>query len=554
MPDITVPESQRALVFQGGGSLGAYEAGVFHVLYHWIKKDLSVDENIFDIVAGTSIGAVNASLIIDEILEKKELDLTSNKKAEKTLKYWEDTPEKLIRFWKNVSANTDNPWDPWNLFDLYRSFIENYLRTNYEIYLKAFPHLQTILPSVESFRRYYHTQMSLAYGERHIFSPLFIYPLATPVPNKFFDYYTPTSKWYQYSNVPLRKSIADSNNSLKYNGTTGIKTVYEDREPRLLLVAVDIKEAKSTTFDSYKENISINHVLASAAVPKNYPYVEIDGNKYWDGGILSNTPVREVLSEHSKFWTEKLGYNSDSNSSPKKWTSYEKEKKWFENNDNDDLKKNNGKKSIPKLELCVINLYPSKEEGEQIPTLFDYDLTKDRENDIRFHDKTEYDIKMANVVSDYKDFVEDMGQLAIAAIEEIKNRENIVNDLKQSFIEILNKKQRTLTRDERPRFFYDLIRKRFDIVNVIEIQRQDDIHTIANKAFDFSAETISNLIEQGIMDTLNRLYQDQKEKSMNNNELIMKFKEWLTNYIRDTNSQSTRDIQRVISDFKKKIN
>jgi predicted acylesterase/phospholipase RssA len=33
-----VPSTQRALVFQGGGSLGAYEAGVFHVLYHWIKK------------------------------------------------------------------------------------------------------------------------------------------------------------------------------------------------------------------------------------------------------------------------------------------------------------------------------------------------------------------------------------------------------------------------------------------------------------------------------------------------------------------------------------
>ena len=46
------------------------------------------------------------------------------------------------------------------------------------------------------------------------------------------------------------------------------------------------------------------------------------------------------------------------------------EKKWFENNDNGNLKKNNGKKSIPKLELCVVNLYPFKEKGEQIPTLF----------------------------------------------------------------------------------------------------------------------------------------------------------------------------------------
>lgn len=62
MSDIIAHKSQRALVFQGGGSLGAYEAGVFHVLYHWIKKDIQdKNENIFDIVAGTSIGAINAS-------------------------------------------------------------------------------------------------------------------------------------------------------------------------------------------------------------------------------------------------------------------------------------------------------------------------------------------------------------------------------------------------------------------------------------------------------------------------------------------------------------
>jgi NTE family protein len=56
---------QRALVLQGGGSLGAYEAGVVNVLYHWIKKDLKDEnnENIFDVIAGTSIGAINAATI-----------------------------------------------------------------------------------------------------------------------------------------------------------------------------------------------------------------------------------------------------------------------------------------------------------------------------------------------------------------------------------------------------------------------------------------------------------------------------------------------------------
>ena len=62
---------QRALVLQGGGSLGAYEAGVFEVLYYWIKKDIDDNENVFDVVAGTSIGAINAALLVSYVKENK---------------------------------------------------------------------------------------------------------------------------------------------------------------------------------------------------------------------------------------------------------------------------------------------------------------------------------------------------------------------------------------------------------------------------------------------------------------------------------------------------
>ena len=84
------PKVERALVFQGGGSLGAYEAGVFHILYHWIRKDIKENEieNIFDIIAGTSIGAVNASIIINHFLENKEKD-ENNKHHNKNIHYWE---------------------------------------------------------------------------------------------------------------------------------------------------------------------------------------------------------------------------------------------------------------------------------------------------------------------------------------------------------------------------------------------------------------------------------------------------------------------------------
>jgi NTE family protein len=63
---------QRALVLQGGGTLGAYEVGVVNVLYHWIKKDCNENDNIFDTIAGTSIGAVNAAIMISSYKRKKE--------------------------------------------------------------------------------------------------------------------------------------------------------------------------------------------------------------------------------------------------------------------------------------------------------------------------------------------------------------------------------------------------------------------------------------------------------------------------------------------------
>jgi NTE family protein len=518
--DIKMPSKQRALVFQGGGSLGSYEAGIYHVLYHWIKRDLHQDENVFDIIAGTSIGAVNASILISEILEKKK-----QAKLDEVIKYWENTPEKLIQFWKSVSKSNTiaDLWDPWNMPDFYRSFTENFLNVNYETYLNTFPFLRSFLPSEESFRKYYHTQMALASGEKQIFRPEFIYPFPTPVWNKFFDFISPTAMWFQYSNIPLRNSITDSASMLKDNDRNGIKTQYSENEPRLLLIAVDISEGETRTFDSYNESITINHVLASAAVPRHYAYVDIDGNKYWDGGILSNTPVREVLSEHSKFWVDRLGLDSDSKKD------FEKEKEWFKKDNKDEQNKN---KKIPKLELCIVNLYPSKETGEQIPSLYDYDLTKDRENDIRFHDKTDYDLKLANVVADYHEFVESMAEVAIEAIEGIKDK-NTVAKLKKKFTDILNTPQRTHTRNDDPRYYYDLLKKRFDIERTIKIQRQDDIDTIANKFLDFSPETISSLIEQGIYDALYTLYHHKDtDKKV--------FEEWLNKYMEVIKKQNIR--------------
>ncbi len=134
-------------------------------------------------------------------------------------------------------------------------------------------------------------------------------------------------------------------------------------------------------------------------------------------------------------------------------------------------------------------------------------MTQNREKDIHFHDRTDYDIKLAQDISDYHDSVDLKTQLASHAIKEIKDKnDEVANDLKQKFEEIINSKQRTLSRDNQPRYFYDLIGKRFDIMDVLKIQRKDDEHTISDKIYDdFSSDTVSNLIKEGENDALIKL-------------------------------------------------
>ena len=509
MSNVTVPKLQRALVFQGGGSLGAYEAGVFHVLYHWIKKDVNNDdENIFDIIAGTSIGAINASIILSHILERKEEEFkgkgNDNNGKSSNMKYWEGSPEKLVDFWRYVSST----------FDYFR-FWTPFLKSSWDNWRSFFPYLN--LPSGEAFRRYLSTRRSLTFGEQHVFSPLFFFPFATPMFNKFFDY-TPLALWHQYSNDPLRSSVEKFAKKLR-NGQKIKTSIEKNNEPRLLLVSVDIENAETTTFDSYKKKdedkeggISLKHVIASAAVPKNFAYEEINGRKYWDGGIVSNTPLRELISEHTDFWKEKLGLESE-----KEKLTYTTWKDWEES-----------EQKIPKVEVCIINLHPSQEAGAHIPSLFDYDTTKDRENDIRFHDKTEYDLKMAKVTADYKDFVEQMTDVAIESIDKINESVGKINDKKykddlkeyynnkiRDFNRILEQTSKSTKRKGGNRYYWHLLKHRFDLDEKIKVQREDDEDIISDKIFDFSYDTIDKLIKKGIDDALDKVFEAEKEKHNN---------------------------------------
>ena len=106
-----IPEKERALVLQGGGSLGAYEAGAYRAIYEFLSKR-DADEGkkgrpTFNIVAGTSIGAINAAVLVSYVVENQT---------------YEGSAERLFDFWTYISKESIvefNPffkpwWDYWH--------------------------------------------------------------------------------------------------------------------------------------------------------------------------------------------------------------------------------------------------------------------------------------------------------------------------------------------------------------------------------------------------------------------------------------------------------
>ena len=60
---------------------------------------------------------------------------------------------------------------------------------------------------------------------------------------------------------------------------------------RLLIMAVDVETSEFEAFDSYTDNITPDHILASGSLPPGFPWTTINGKHYWDGGIVTNTPL-----------------------------------------------------------------------------------------------------------------------------------------------------------------------------------------------------------------------------------------------------------------------
>lgn len=159
--------------------------------------------------------------------------------------------------------------------------------------------------------------------------------------------------------------------------------------------------------------------------------------------------------------------------------------------EDDGGKKNNEdlRPRVPDLEVFIVNLYPALERlDELIPS--DKDKIEDRLNDIRFHDRTKYDEKVADIVTDYIDLSRELITLA---------KQNGVSQ--KTIDDILAKKGESKKRNiQEKRQYRSLLEGRFR-AKVYRIQRQDDGDTIFGKASDFSYTTVKDLIDRGRRET-----------------------------------------------------
>lgn len=212
------PYAQTAIVFQGGGALGAYQAGVYQAL-----KDAGCEP---DWLSGISIGAINAAIIAGN-----EPDMRL---------------PRLRHFWEQSTSSFR--WPALEFGDDMR---------------RLFNHTSAI--------------SSLVWGQPGFFKPRLVPPLLQP--------HGSPGALSVYDTSPLRATLEAL---VDFDRINAGKT-------RLSLGAVNIRLGNFVYFDSTECKITPDHVMASAALPPGFPPIQIEGESYWDGGLVSNTPLVHVL-------------------------------------------------------------------------------------------------------------------------------------------------------------------------------------------------------------------------------------------------------------------
>jgi NTE family protein len=529
---VIVKRVQRAIIFQGGVALGAYEAGVYGAIVEKLiknNKDRQIKGSkkrpLFDIVAGTSIGAMNGAIVVSSV--------TADGKSVEDEKNWQASTNDVIDFW-TVQKQWPTIADYLDMIPFYHYWCDtmHYTSTVFkqsandliEQYLNANPAIKSYtdmlagwflmepgswkdifidgwyIPSTAEARRRYYSAMQFlrTVGSFNVATGIYN-PLAF---GKFFDY-------LHLSNLfPARADnkhfvLFSLKRTLQQFAQFPINTSPPDhsqfpRKPRLLLVTVDVKTGDAITFDSYskhakyrgkreiihnRKGIGIDHALATGTFPDFFDYpkfiVEMGEKKqehiFWDGGFRSNTPLREVLQAHRDYWLDRARDQEQQRT---------KDRHGIEQEDGEYDRYEN---VVPDLEVYIADLWPSELKKE--PLSFDRDFVQNREWNLILGDKTDYDEQVASVVTDYVDLtrrLKDLAERAPGGKKEINH--------------ILNSQATSISTIGKRRIYKELLEGRFRLVKVVHIDRRDDGNEVADNIIDYSYKTIEELIDVGYYD------------------------------------------------------
>jgi NTE family protein len=225
-PDYAV----TALVLQGGGALGSYQAGVYQGL---------AQEGIHpNWVAGISIGALNAAVIAGNPAGRRV--------------------DQLRAFWEFICRQPSWPshhllpflGPPKSLPDVWRTWVD----------------------SLESTR-------ALLEGQNGFFVPRPWHSLGPGSEGPHMASF--------YDTRPLRATL---------ERFADFDRINQSSEMRVSVGAVNVRTGNFAYFDNTERTLRPEHFMASGALPPGFPAIEIDGEFYWDGGLVSNTPLHYVLN------------------------------------------------------------------------------------------------------------------------------------------------------------------------------------------------------------------------------------------------------------------
>jgi NTE family protein len=209
-----------ALVLQGGGALGAYQAGVYQALH-----EVGLEP---DWVSGVSIGAINSALIAGNPPERRL--------------------ERLHAFWERITARKVWHYTP-----------------DGDIYRQA--------------RNAMSAWFTTLYGQPGFFEPRRMSPWLSPAGAQDATSY--------YDTAPLRATLLELVDFDLLNDSSG----------RFSVGAVNALTGNFVYFDNATTRIEPEHIMASGALPPAFPTVRIGTDYFWDGGLVSNTPLQHLLAQ-----------------------------------------------------------------------------------------------------------------------------------------------------------------------------------------------------------------------------------------------------------------